>query len=1182
MEMASTNNNFVHNCGNASQERGIVDNLCTLRIGSLNCQGLNGYYTRIALFDYLKNTNLSIIFLQETKLKPENELDYIREWHNHKCIFNSRTGGKSGTAILFNLDSIKMIPTSKMIDLDGRVIAVDIVLFGDRFRLLNSYGPNEHQRKITFLERLYVYFGTGVNIIWGGDHNIATDSRIDRFPPHLSNDHGRTEFLQLLNTFDLVDNCRSRYPNGTFYTYRKGLVRSRIDKICTSSELIINEYSHEDTSFSDHDLVMSKISYVSCFDRGPGIWRNNIKYLGDEDLVQNLSLVWRICQGDPIVHSNLPKWWQDTKYKIKMTYINFSKQKGVLARRAAQMREQGLQNIIIALNNNPYDKKLATEYTRVKKHVVNLRIKETKERILKSDAHYLMHGDKPTKKFFDEFRNRSEAHSIRALKNDMGVEVTDIKDILHIAENFYKGLFSSQDIQQNEADVFLAGISVNQSCTNLMNSLLLPISDDEIKDVINNLKNGKSPGPDGLSIEFYKAMYPVIKEELRQLLNFYLFNGRMFAKFKAGIIKLIPKYPAYNEIENFRPISLLNVDYKIFTKIISNRIQPILEKIIHDSQYCMPGKDINQMNILVRDLVDEMKSDSSDAFFVSIDFRKAFDTISHNFLYQVLEKYGFPCRFIEIIMELFRDAGSHLLINGYKSKKIKLKSGTRQGDPISRDVFILVMNPLLEFLNACNLIRKYESRSKKEFLTLAYMDDLNYVTQSISGLMNALFYIKKFGKASGLQMNMQKTKGKFFNKKNIFSVASLPAISWEDEITVLKINHGPATWVQAQWDQTLTKLRKEVSYFGSVAHSVRAKAIISKSKLLAMLTYLCGCQVMPDKIRISIDKLLIKFLVPFLPVTANSADEIKRKFFSFATPRFLGGCEIDFLTLHADLLLLKPIMCYLKELKLNQCLISSNLYFVEYNVGMQLCNYFGIKINNCTPHAETPSFTYNYVLSMIKWFKITFKELTDGTVNSIYKRIVCSMNQQSLHFKSHRIFAKGLPSYLQSFNYKLHNDLLPVRTMFQEYALDNDSRCNFCQIGPESIFHLFGTCEKLKTIWSMLKEVYFLVSNERFDFQYSRINLKLDLTNIKCSRIYEKTLVYLNSIVNYSIWKMRNDIRFKFEVFDPNVLVKKVLRSVGARKNVDSKLSPSHQIPYIKELYDAMVVVCHRFPFDNG
>ena len=72
---------------------------------------------------------------------------------------------------------------------------------------------------------------------------------------------------------------------------------------------------------------------------------------------------------------------------------------------------------------------------------------------------------------------------------------------------------------------------------------------------------------------------------------------------------------------------------------------------------------------------------------------------------------------------------------------------------------------------------------------------------------------------------------------------------------------------------------------------------------------------------------------------------------------------------------------------------------------MQLCNYFGIKINNCTPHAETPSFTYNYVLSMIKWFKITFKELTDGTVNSIYKRIVCSMNQQSLHFKSHRIFA---------------------------------------------------------------------------------------------------------------------------------------------------------------------------------
>ena len=77
--------------------------------------------------------------------------------------------------------------------------------------------------------------------------------------------------------------------------------------------------------------------------------------------------------------------------------------------------------------------------------------------------------------------------------------------------------------------------------------------------------------------------------------------------------------------------------------------------------------------------MDEMQRGYSDSFFVSIDFTKAFDTISHDFLYQILGKYGFSAQFINFIKELFRDAGSNILINGHKSKKIKLKSGSRQG-----------------------------------------------------------------------------------------------------------------------------------------------------------------------------------------------------------------------------------------------------------------------------------------------------------------------------------------------------------------------------------------------------------------------------------------------------------------------------------------------------------------------
>ena len=1170
-----------HLGGNASCDGGIVNNNnCVLKIGSFNCQGLNEYYKRIALFDFFKSTDLSIIFLQETKLKPENEWDYVREWHNNRCIFNSCPGGKSGTAILFNSNSIHVL-SNKLIDVEGRVIAVDVEYFGQVFHLVNSYGPNDYQLKIPFLNRLYCYLGTGRNLIWCGDHNIATDCRLDRSPRHLSNDHGTTDFLQLLITFDLKDNCRALYPNREFFTYRRGSSRSRIDKICTSSQFVVERYCQQESLFSDHSLIYSTISFHSNFRNGPGVWRNNIKYYGDDDLIQNLTLIWQSCKNESSLTSNLQKWWGDAKYKMKLAFIQFSKQKAMFRKRSWQMRDQALHNITIALRRNPNDKKLQKEYSQIKKHLVTTKIKEIKETILKSDAEYLMHGDKPTKSFFDKFKNRTEMHKITSLRNEMGSEVHDIHDILRVAENFYRQIFSGGEIHQDIVNLFLRDISPNESNHLLMTALLLPITNEEIWEVIIHFKLARSPGPDGLSIEFYRVMFPVIKDELRKLLNSYMNNGRILSKFKAGIIKLVPKIPPYNEIGNFRPISLLNVDYKIFTKILSNRLQPILENLIHESQFCIPGKDINEMNNLVRDILDEMQCSHSDSFFVSVDFRKAFDTISHEFLYQVLERYGFPPTFISIIKELFRDAGSHLLINGHKSKKIKLKSGTRQGDPISRDVFTLMLNPLLVFLNRLDLISKYESRSRKKFLTLAFMDDVNFVTQSLSSLLNSVFYIRKFGKASRLEINLSKSSGIFFNKTNVFTISQLPNISWREELTVLKINYGPDRWVQAQWNELLGRFRKEIVYLGTTAMTMRAKAILSKNKLLAMMTYVCATLVMPDRIRASINKLVLKFIAPFCAIKSCSAEEIKGRISSFAAPKWLGGCEIDYITLHIDLLLLKPIMKYFKELNAFQKVISPGLFYVEFNIGMQLCHFYNVSVNNSTTHAFSPSFVYQYIFKMIQFFKITLDELVNGTINSIYKRIIYDMNKRG-KYKSYRIFAKGLPSYLQSFNYKLYKGILPVKTMFREYGLDTDSRCSFCDIGPESIFHLFGTCEKLKKVWEMLTEVWLVFANQNFDFHHCRQNWQIDLTSVIYSGVYERPLIYLNSIINYGIWKMRNDIRFKFEKFDHKVLMRRVVRSIGARKRVDSKLSPSFQIPHIDKLYESIVAVFNVFPFDNG
>ena len=215
---------------------------------------------------------------------------------------------------------------------------------------------------------------------------------------------------------------------------------------------------------------------------------------------------------------------------------------------------------------------------------------------------------------------------------------------------------------------------------------------------------------------------------------------------------------------------------------------------------------------------------------------------------------------------------------------------------------------------------------------------------------------------------------------------------------------------------------------------------------------MCSVHVMPIAFQNSLNKALLSFLVPFSSKNMTNT-EIFNKITKFAAPKHLGGYGVDHISIHADLFLLKSVMRYMK-CKVENVTLSNDLFFVEYNLGVQLARMFGFHINNRTPHAYQPSTVYSYVMEIIQVYKITRDELVLGSVNKIYKRIIFSLNESNSKFKYNRILCNALPSYLQSFNFRLYNDLLPVNTKFRHYALDNDSCCYFCCEGPESIFQI--------------------------------------------------------------------------------------------------------------------------------
>ena len=123
-----------------------------------------------------------------------------------------------------------------------------------------------------------------------------------------------------------------------------------------------------------------------------------------------------------------------------------------------------------------------------------------------------------------------------------------------------------------------------------------PVTMKELEDVIWTFKNGKAPGLDGLSIDFYKETFEQIKHHLLNFVNDCLFGNHIPRKVCTGVIKLLYKKGNPRDLQNYRPITLLNVDLKIITKILTLRLKAILPKIIHSDQYAQPGKQIADLN----------------------------------------------------------------------------------------------------------------------------------------------------------------------------------------------------------------------------------------------------------------------------------------------------------------------------------------------------------------------------------------------------------------------------------------------------------------------------------------------------------------------------------------------------------------------------------------------------------
>ena len=210
------------------------------------------------------------------------------------------------------------------------------------------------------------------------------------------------------------------------------------------------------------------------------------------------------------------------------------------------------------------------------------------------------------------------------------------------------------------------------------------------------MPNNKSPGNDGLPKEFFLSFWDDIKDIYISSIRTAGIKKEFSVSQRQAIINLSL---IYLFIKNWRPISLLNVDYKIASKALAERLKKILPVLIsHEQTAYVNGRFICETGRLISDLIEVSDVFNINGFLVTMDIEKAFDSLNHSFLLAVLKKFGFGTSFINWIETILNKPESCVINSGKTTQYFQLNRGARQGDPISAYLFILVMEVLFTLI----------------------------------------------------------------------------------------------------------------------------------------------------------------------------------------------------------------------------------------------------------------------------------------------------------------------------------------------------------------------------------------------------------------------------------------------------------------------------------------------------